>query len=83
MCVYVWLCVRLPVFKALGEKVTGDRASYQYLVESIRNFPPQEGFAAMIRAAGFAETRHDNLTGGVVCVHTGFKLPMVERLTIT
>ena len=61
--------------QAMGEKVTGDRDSYQYLVESIRNFPPQPDFAAMIEDAGFSEVSFDNMTGGVVCVHSGFKLP--------
>ena len=58
----------------MGEMVSGDRASYEYLVESIRNFPPQESFAAMIRDAGFQDVNYENLTGGIVSIHSGFKL---------
>ena len=58
----------------MGEKLTHDRASYQYLVESIRRFPPQEQFAGMIRKAGFGNVSFRNLTGGVVALHSGRKL---------
>ncbi|KAL0581017.1 2-hexaprenyl-6-methoxy-1,4-benzoquinone methyltransferase [Marasmius crinis-equi] len=68
------------VIPLLGTILTGDRESYQYLVESIRKFPPQPQFAKMIRDAGF-ETGLDadggawtNLWGGVACVHTGVKV---------
>lgn len=65
----------------LGTILAGDRASYQYLVESIRKFPPQADFAAMVQKAGFAtgEMREGNggawrdLWGGVACIHTGVK----------
>ena len=56
----------------LGERVTGDRASYQYLIESIRRFPPQDDFAARIRAAGFSEVAYRNYSGGIACLHTGW-----------
>ena len=62
------------VIPALGQLVTGDRASYQYLVESIRTFPDQEAFAQMIRAAGFGQVSYRNLTLGVVALHSGWKL---------
>lgn len=62
------------IIPRLGALVTGDRESYQYLVESIRRFPPQEKFAEMIRAAGFARVAHENLTGGVVAIHRGWRL---------
>lgn len=58
----------------LGEKIANDRESYQYLVESIRRFPSQENFAAMIRAAGFSRARYENLSAGVVAVHSGWKI---------
>lgn len=70
--------VEVPVFKelydyysfsvipAVGELVAGDRDSYQYLVESIRRFPPQEKFASMIADAGFQKVEYENLVGGVV-----------------
>ncbi|MEM6944997.1 MAG: bifunctional demethylmenaquinone methyltransferase/2-methoxy-6-polyprenyl-1,4-benzoquinol methylase UbiE [Pseudomonadota bacterium] len=62
------------VIPRMGQAVTGDRASYQYLVESIRRFPDQERFAAMIRAAGFGQVRHRNLSLGIAALHSGWKL---------
>ncbi len=58
----------------LGEHVAGDRASYQYLVESIRRFPTQEKFAAMIREAGFQRVGFENLSAGVVAIHSGRRI---------
>ncbi len=62
------------VIPVMGQIVTGDRASYQYLVESIRKFPDQESFASMIRAAGFDQVKYRNLTLGVAALHSGWKL---------
>jgi len=62
------------VIPAMGEMVTGDRASYQYLVESIRRFPDQRRFEKLIEGAGFGLVRHENMTGGVVALHRGYKL---------
>jgi len=62
------------VIPRLGEAVAGDRASYQYLVESIRKFPPQERFKAMIREAGFDQVTHRNLMGGIAAIHSGWRL---------
>ncbi len=59
---------------ALGEWVTGDRESYQYLVESIRRFPDQGRFAKLIRGAGFEMVRYENMTGGIVAMHRGYKV---------
>ncbi|CAI9103314.1 OLC1v1001775C1 [Oldenlandia corymbosa var. corymbosa] len=61
------------VIPAVGELVAGDRESYQYLVESIRRFPPQEKFASMIADAGFQKVEYENLVGGVVAIHSGLK----------
>ncbi|CAL8328461.1 unnamed protein product [Arctogadus glacialis] len=58
----------------LGEVIAGDWKSYQYLVESIRKFPNQEEFKGMIEEAGFYRVKYHNLTGGVVAIHSGFKL---------
>lgn len=58
----------------VGEKVTKDRAAYQYLVESIRKFPNQERFAGMMKDAGFGNVTYRNMTGGVVALHSGRKL---------
>lgn len=53
--------------------VAKDEKSYQYLVESIRQFPPQDEFADMISEAGFTGVTYENLTGGVVAIHSGTK----------
>ena len=62
------------VIPVMGKIVTGDRESYQYLVESIRKFPDQETFAGMIRKAGFAQVKYRNLTMGVAALHSGWKV---------
>jgi demethylmenaquinone methyltransferase/2-methoxy-6-polyprenyl-1,4-benzoquinol methylase len=62
------------VIPALGEMVTGDRDSYQYLVESIRRFPDQETFLGMVRDAGFERAAYRNLTLGVAAIHSGWKI---------
>ena len=62
------------VIPRMGQAIAGDRDSYQYLVESIRNFPDQESFAAMIREAGFEQVRHRNLTQGIAALHSGWKI---------
>ena len=58
----------------LGEIIASDRQSYQYLVESIRKFPDQETFLGMIESAGFGNTKYRNLTLGVACLHSGWKI---------
>ena len=62
------------VIPKVGEMVTKDRESYQYLVESIRKFPNQNKFETMIQNAGFKFVTHRNFTNGVVAMHSGFKL---------
>lgn len=62
------------VIPRLGQLAAGDSDSYRYLVESIRKFPKQEAFAAMIGAAGFGRVTHRNLTGGIAAIHSGWKL---------
>ncbi len=59
---------------AIGKLVTGDAEAYRYLVESIRKFPPAEEFRAMIEQAGFARASYAKLSGGVVAIHSGWKL---------
>lgn len=61
------------VIPALGALVADDRASYQYLVESIAQMPDQEALADMIRDAGFMAVSYENLQAGIVAVHQGFK----------
>src|SRR6202166_2231714 len=62
------------VIPALGRAVTGDAESYRYLVESIRRFPKPDAFAAMLRAAGFARVTFQQMTGGIVALHSGWRL---------
>lgn len=62
------------VIPRLGELVAGDGASYQYLVESIRRFPDQDAFAAMIRDAGFERVQYRNLSSGIAALHSGWRL---------
>jgi demethylmenaquinone methyltransferase/2-methoxy-6-polyprenyl-1,4-benzoquinol methylase len=62
------------VIPALGGLVTGDAESYRYLVESIRRFPPRAAFARMISEAGFRRVTHRALTGGIVAIHSGWKI---------
>jgi len=58
----------------IGGFVAGDEASYRYLVESIRKFPNQPQFARKIEQAGFSRVRWRNLTGGIVAIHSGWKI---------
>jgi demethylmenaquinone methyltransferase/2-methoxy-6-polyprenyl-1,4-benzoquinol methylase len=58
----------------LGELIAGDADSYRYLIESIRRFPPMPEFAAMIRKAGFTRTKVEPILGGLVAIHSGWKI---------
>lgn len=58
----------------LGEKVAGDRESYQYLIESIRKFPGQTAFVSRIKKAGFSRVAYENLTGGVAALHMAWRV---------
>ncbi len=62
------------VIPRLGELAAGSADPYRYLVESIRRFPNQDAFAAMIREAGFERVSVRNLTGGIAAIHSGWKL---------
>jgi demethylmenaquinone methyltransferase/2-methoxy-6-polyprenyl-1,4-benzoquinol methylase len=58
----------------LGQAIAGDAESYRYLVESIRRFPPMREFEGMIRAAGFVQTKVEPILGGLVAIHSGWKV---------
>ena len=60
------------VIPFMGERIAGDRDSYQYLVESIRRFPDQKTFQSMIEDAGFGRAGYTNFTGGVAALHHGW-----------
>ncbi len=59
---------------AIGRAVTGDADSYRYLVESIKKFPRPQIFADMIAAAGFRRVKFTPMTGGIVALHSGWRL---------
>ena len=58
----------------IGQAVTGDGEPYAYLVESIRKFPNQQNFAAMMTNAGFDRVTFRNYSGGIAALHSGWKL---------
>ena len=62
------------VLPRLGAVIARDRDAYQYLVESIRRFPPQAELAAMMRGAGFEQVSWRNLSGGIAAIHVGWRL---------
>ena len=62
------------VIPRMGQLIARDRDSYQYLVESIRRFPDQEAFLEMVRGAGFAQAKYRNLSLGIACLHSGWKI---------
>jgi demethylmenaquinone methyltransferase/2-methoxy-6-polyprenyl-1,4-benzoquinol methylase len=62
------------IIPALGRVVAGDSEPYRYLVESIRRFPRPQAFAAMIEAAGFRRVSFRPMSGGIVALHSGWRL---------
>jgi demethylmenaquinone methyltransferase/2-methoxy-6-polyprenyl-1,4-benzoquinol methylase len=58
----------------MGKMVTGDAEPYQYLVDSIRNFPAPDIFSAMLETAGFRRVTHTPLSGNIAALHGGWKL---------
>jgi demethylmenaquinone methyltransferase/2-methoxy-6-polyprenyl-1,4-benzoquinol methylase len=62
------------VIPALGRAVAGEAEPYRYLVESVRRFPKPTAFAEMIRAAGFRRVSHRVMSGGIVALHSGWRL---------
>lgn len=58
----------------VGQAIAGDADSYRYLIESIRRFPTMPEFEAMIRQAGFVRTKVEPILGGLVAIHSGWKV---------
>lgn len=58
----------------LGKAIAGDEDSYRYLIESIRRFPDMQKFKGMIAEAGFAQTKVEPIFGGLVAIHSGWKV---------
>ena len=62
------------IIPPLGKLIANDTDSYQYLVESIRKFPDQDTFLQMVKDAGFEKAKYRNLTMGIACLHSGWKI---------
>jgi demethylmenaquinone methyltransferase / 2-methoxy-6-polyprenyl-1,4-benzoquinol methylase len=58
----------------IGKLLAKDEDSYRYLIESIRRFPDMPAFEGMIRDAGFVQTKVEPLLGGLVAIHSGWKI---------
>jgi demethylmenaquinone methyltransferase/2-methoxy-6-polyprenyl-1,4-benzoquinol methylase len=61
------------VLPAIGARIANDADSYQYLAESIRMFPDQATLAGMMEKVGFERVKWQNLSGGIVAIHSGWK----------
>ncbi|CAL8101617.1 unnamed protein product [Calicophoron daubneyi] len=72
----------MELIPVMGQLIAGDWNSYQYLVESIRQFPPQKEFAEMIREAGFFGVQVQNYLLGVAAVHSGFKSTTSQKTKV-
>jgi demethylmenaquinone methyltransferase/2-methoxy-6-polyprenyl-1,4-benzoquinol methylase len=62
------------VIPRIGKAVADDEDSYRYLVESIRRFPRPNAFRAMVAEAGFAQAAAEPMLGGLVTIHSGWKI---------
>jgi len=62
------------IIPVIGQVIAGNWKAYQYLVESIQKFPPQEEFVKMIEDAGFCLVSYENLFNGIAAIHSGYKL---------
>ncbi len=70
---YIYRIYSDQIIPRMGGLVTNDKASYQYLVDSIRAFPSQQEFVSMIECAGFRWASYQNLSKGIVTIHEGWK----------
>jgi demethylmenaquinone methyltransferase/2-methoxy-6-polyprenyl-1,4-benzoquinol methylase len=61
------------ILPTMGQLVANDAESYRYLAESIRMHPDQDTLKAMMVEAGFEQVTYQNMTGGIVALHRGFK----------
>jgi len=62
------------VIPKIGKAIADDEDSYRYLVESIRRFPKPNAFKAMVADAGFARAAAEPMLGGLVTIHSGWKI---------
>ena len=62
------------IMPLIGDKVTGNKEAYTYLVESIRKFPTQAELSQMFSEVGFSRVKYRNLSNGIVALHSGWKI---------
>ena len=62
------------IMPLIGDKVTGNKEAYTYLVESIRKFPTQAELSQMLSEVGFSRVKYRNLSNGIVALHSGWKI---------
>ena len=62
------------IMPLMGQKITGDKEAYTYLVESIRKFPTQAEVSQMLSVVGFSRVKYRNLSNGIVTLHSGWKI---------
>ena len=62
------------IIPRIGQLIANDHDSYQYLVVSIRKFPDQDTFLGMVKKAGFEQASYRNLSMGIACLHSGWKI---------
>ena len=62
------------ILPTLGSSIAGDADAYQYLAESIRQFPAQKDFAAMIERTGLGNVTYQNLSGGIAAIHSAWRI---------
>ena len=62
------------IIPKVGKFIAGDEEAYQYLVESIRRFPKPDNFSREIEAAGFSHVRYERLSGGIVALHSAWRV---------
>ena len=62
------------VIPSLGEKISGQKENYEYLIESIKRFPDQNELSLLISNSTFISVKYRNLSGGIVAIHSGWKI---------
>ena len=62
------------VIPTLGERISGQKDNYEYLIESIKRFPDQDELSSMIYNSNFVSVKYRNLSGGIAAIHSGWKI---------
>ena len=62
------------IIPTIGEKVSAQKANYEYLIESIKRFPNQDELVSLIRSSRFNLVKYRNLSGGIAAIHSGWKI---------